>query len=152
MIRTEGTDQLEAIGARLKEASDHALTNSVRASMRAVAKPLGESVLHEGAEKMPHRGGLAARVASLGKVGVSSALVQKNVRVVLLLRNTGVAMKALDEGVVRHPVYGNRGNWVAQAVRPHAFTEAFKHQQAQVQAALLAAGESTLNGIAGDLK
>jgi hypothetical protein len=33
-------------------------------------------------------------------------------------------LKSINDGIVRHPVFGDRGSWVAQPVRPGFFTRA----------------------------
>lgn len=145
MIETNAHD-LDKIADALREASDKTLTNNVRASLRTVARPLGEEVIHEGSEKMPKRGGLAERVRSQGKAGLSTALVAKSTKVTLLLNNKGVQMRSLDAGLLRHKVFG-QNVWVRQSVPEGAFTEAFKKRMEHARIAALHAAESTLNEV-----
>lgn len=147
-IRIEGTDDLQRVADALKEAGDKDLQKRVSAAIRTEAKPLGLRVLHRGAEKMPQRGGLADRVAGMGRVGVSSALRGRVASVQVILRNKGVDLKAMDAGVLRHPVFGNRQAWVRQSVPARAFSDAFDAEAAQVQQAVNKAAQDTLDDVA----
>jgi hypothetical protein len=115
--------------------------------MRDVAKPVGEDVAHEGAKKMPRRGGFSRRVEGT-RPGVSSALASKAVHVTLTLSNKGANLKSLDEGILRHPVFAQAGiqrTWAQQIVPGHAFTDAFAKQADPVRAEVLDAMQDTLN-------
>jgi hypothetical protein len=147
-IRTQGTDDLERLAAALKEASDRDLTNRVRKSMRDIAKPVGVRTLAGGAERMPRRGGMASRVRDRGKVGVTSAIASRTVHVTLTLNNQGANLKALDAGILRHPVWARADQprrWVRQSVPAKAFTAAFDVQAPVVRGQVLGAMQATLN-------
>ena len=147
-IRTQGTDDLERMAAALKEAADRDLTNRVRKSMRDVAKPVGERTLIGGAERMPRRGGFAARVRDRGKVGVTSAIASRTVHVTLTLNNKGANLRSLDAGDLRHPVFARPDQprrWVRQSVPAKAFTMAFNAQAPIVRGQVLDAMQATLN-------
>lgn len=172
-IRLEGVEQLQKIADALKEAGDKDLQKQVSAALRGEAKPLGARVLARGAEEMPHRGGLAARVADIGRVGVSSALRGRVASVQVILRNKGVDLKSMDAGIVRHPVFlrnrtdllrrktvrGKGGHilggedrkdwtWVRQSVPAGAFRRAFEAESAEVQQAALKAAQAVLDDVA----
>lgn len=148
-FEVRGKRELAALSAALKEAGDHDLTNRVRASMRGVAKPLGLRVLKAGAAEMPHRGGFASRVESSGRVGMTAALVTgRTLRVTLTLSNKGADMKTLDDGILRHPVFGNRKVWRITKVPANAFSRAFDAEAPLVAREVLAAADATVNAVA----
>lgn len=146
-LRIEGTDDLQRIADALKEAGEKELSNRVIKDMRNAAKPIGVRVLQRGAEEMPHTGGLSARIAALGSVGVNSALKGRVATVSVVLRTKGAALPKLNQGNLRHPVFGNREVWVGQPVPPGAWTRAFKAEQAEATAAVLKAAQGVLDDV-----
>jgi hypothetical protein len=62
--------------------------------------------------RLPHRGGLAARVAA------SSFSTGQTVDTVTFNMTNPYHLNKIDEGQLRHPVYGNRNVWVFQPVSP----------------------------------
>lgn len=148
MIRVEGNDDLQKLADALKDAGDKDLQKQVSGALRSVAKPLGERVLRRGAEHMPQRGGLAARVADMGRVGVSASLRGRVASVSVILRNKGVDLRSLDAGMLRHPVFGNRKAWTAQRIPAGAFTRAFDAEAREAQDAATKAAQSALDDVA----
>ena len=67
------------------------------------------------------RSEFAARVAAQGRVGLTSALVARNLHVTMTLSNKGANMRALDAGLLRHQVFGNKAVWARQKVPAGAF-------------------------------
>lgn len=157
MIRTEGADDLDRLAAALREAADKNLQRRMSKAMRDVARPIGLAVLHDGAEEMPHAGGFSNYLTNKGRVGVSTALRGKVASVSVLLRNRGVQFKAMDAGILRHPVFADHDltrkqwTWVAQSVAPGAFSRAFERRAETARAAVLAAGQQVLNDAAGEV-
>ena len=151
VVRIEGTDDLQRVADALKDAGEKDLVKAVSGALRGEAKPLGERVLRRGAESMPHRGGLSERVAGMGKVGVSSALRGRIASVSVILRNKGVDLKAMDAGVLRHPVFAQADRsrvWVRQSVPAGAFRKAFDAEAAEVQAKAVKAAQGVLDDVA----
>lgn len=146
-IRVEGTDELQQVADALKAAGDSDLQRATSAALRGEAKPLGALVLGRGAMRMPQRGGLAARVAGMGSVGVSSALRGQVASVSVILRNKGVDLKSLDAGVLRHKVFGH-AVWVRQSVPSGAFREAFEAEAAEVRTRAVKAAQGVLDDVA----
>ena len=150
-VRIEGTDDLQKVADALKDAADKDLQKQVSAALRTEAKPLGAKALARGAEQMPHRGGLAERVAGMGRVGVSSALRGRIASVSVILRNKGVDLKSMDAGVLRHPVYARAGQprtWVRQSVPAGAFRRAFDAEADDARKAATKATQNVLDDVA----
>lgn len=147
-IRTDGADDLDRIAAALRQAADRELQKKVSGAMRGPARVLGRVVLDEGSQEMPSRGGLAARIRELGRVGVSNSLRGRVASVNVILKNKGVNLKALDVGVLRHPVFGNRGWWVQQQVPGGAFSRAFDREAGSVRDEVTKAAQDVLTDVA----
>ncbi|HWD83341.1 MAG TPA: hypothetical protein VG497_30785 [Kribbella sp.] len=105
--------RLQRIAAELRATGQGALLNSLRAEIRAEAAPAVKAVREAALEKLPKRGGLAAEQA------------EQAIRVSVLAsaRTAGVRMRTrtrgsfqTDKGYVRHPVFGDREDWVRQDV------------------------------------
>ena len=147
-VRTTGADDLDRIAAALKQAADTDLNKQVSAAMRKVARPLGAKVIEEGSQDMPQRGGLAARIRELGRVGVSNSLRGRVTSVNVILKHRGVNLRSLDAGVLRHPVFGNRGVWVQQQVPGGAFSRAFEREAPKVRGEVTRAAQDVLEDVA----
>lgn len=150
-FEVQGLDQLQDISVALKDAADRGVTNGVRAAIRTQTKPAGLRVLRTGAGSLPHRGGLAARVAEQGKVGLQSALVARNLHITMTLSNKRANMRSLNEGLLRHPVFARAGRartWVRQAVPTGVFTKAFYAEAPRLRDAALQGAQNALDDVA----
>lgn len=147
-VRVEGNDDLQRVADALKAAADRDLQKRISAAMRDIAKPLGQDVLEEGAAELPSRGGLSAYVASKGRIGVSNSLRGRTASVTLALRNRGVRFAAMDRGLLRHPVFGNRSVWVGQSLPAGMFSKAFEKRADEVRPRLVKAAQDALNDVA----
>lgn len=147
-FRTEGADDLDRIAAALREAGDRDLQKQVSAALRTEAKPLGQEVIRQGADEMPRRGGFADRVRGQSRVGVSNSLRGRTASVQVLLKNKGADLRSLDRGILRHPVFGNRGAWVAQSVPGQTFSRAFEAQVDKARDAAVKGAQAALDDVA----
>lgn len=125
--RADSSAQFREAAKALNEAADKGLRREVYAGFRKAAKPLGERMISQGAAEMPHHGGLAARIAA-SKLAQSNSTTGRNPSITLSLRSReGYDLKAMDAGILRHPVFGR---WLAgvkpQRLRPGAFTRPFE--------------------------
>lgn len=153
-VRIKGTDELQKVADALKEAGDKDLQKRVSKAMREVAKPLGDKVLREGAAELPRRGGLSDYVASKGKIGISNSLRGRSASVTLKLHNKGVRFGAMNQGRLRHPVYGRpllsrkEWGWSTQSVRPGMFTRPFDAAAPEAAQEVTQAAQAALNDVA----
>lgn len=156
MIRTEGTDDLQKIADELREAGDKKLARKVGAAIRKAAKPAGQTALRAGAYDMPGRGGLRSKLLE-SKIGVSAWLRSQRALVEVKLRNP-VDLRALDRGILRHPVFADpektrkQWTWVRQEVREGAFSGPFERQADKVRGEALEAAQDVLDEVAEAVK
>lgn len=119
-LKVEGADQLRVLAARLK-AADAALLRSMRADLKTATVPVQAAVRSKAAgfsTTIP--GAVTART----RFSKRNAVVE--IRVVAKKLKPGhEPLARLEEfgskgrrGVIRHPVYGNRSNWVNQPSHP----------------------------------
>lgn len=104
-------------------------------AIRAASREAGEAALSSAGRELPHRGGLARRVA--GSTVVASVA---GLRGTASLRSRhGDDLSALNAGALRHPVFaraGRRPSWVTQPVRPGVFRRALQKEGPAMQARL----------------
>lgn len=141
------------------KSGDKKLRARTSKSLRESASVLARAVPRIGSEKMPKRGGLAARLAE-ARGAVTVSLSSQRVSVSIRAKSVeGYALRKIDQGIVRHPVFGEkrlklskdgslRSAWVAQRVPEHAFTDAFEAGAPLVRAKLRLAVQAALNDIA----
>lgn len=124
MIHIDGPD-FDALARKLEQAG----RNLDREIGDAVDKGLGtlpEAVRASALRILPHRGGLASIVA--GRVNVQKKRASNSLTVFSVGQKGLKELRKLDAGAVRHPVWGNRRNWVGQQVPPKFWTRPVKER------------------------
>jgi len=144
-FKVTGADQLADLGKALK-AVDKSIKNEFLKEIRASGKPAGEAIRNAYAADMPKRGGLAAALGR-SKIGIRNRLSGKNAGIRLDLRNKH-DLEALEDGILRKPVFGNRKVWAQQSVPKGVGRKAFEKQQPVIQRRVLAA----MNAMAAKIK
>jgi hypothetical protein len=116
-----GAEQLAAVTRRLKAAGSQGkgLRKELLQRIRIAAKPLVEDVRNSAMDTLPNAGGLNRRVRT--GIGIRTRAAGNSVGVRVVAKNR-YAIKGMDQGRLRHPVFGNRDNWVKQSVPPGWFT------------------------------
>jgi hypothetical protein len=109
------------------------VTKDTRRDMKAAIEPA-----------LPHRGGLAAKVAKSASVTATASLRGNNVGVRIRARRRGVkgpSLRRMNKGEFRHPLYGNRGVWVSQTagVKAKFLDDAFAHSKPKIRIAVVLA-------------
>jgi len=112
-------------------------------AMRRLARPLLKSARQGAIQILPYHGGLNERVAH-GRFTSSVRLVGKGAGV----RITGADRRSanvnrMDDGSVRHPVYGNRKRWVTQRITPGWFTKPLLLDTPQIRDEIMKALDDT---------
>lgn len=130
-LRVTGAEDFDRLAAAMR-AADKATKRRISARLRKIAKPLAEDVRREGADPMPQRGGLAARLAA-ASLSVRSSYASRGARVEIALRTRErYALARINEGELRHPVFGGKA-WVEQSVPAGSWTEAILEGGPDVQ-------------------
>lgn len=147
VIRVEGIEGMAQLARDLKAAGEKDLTKELRKSLQRTIRPLKAAAREGALEALPASGGLAAEVAASGFTGRVS-LLGKNPRV--LIEGKGRQnkhgqrhdLRAMDRGRLRHPLYGRRGRWYTQLVRPGWFSLTLESKSEIVYAELLRAAQA----------
>lgn len=141
-FEVRGAQQLQVLAERLKKAGEGELRKQLLREIRGSAKKAIPDVRQSAYRTLPRRGGLAERVGNQAyavqiRLGGSSASV----------RIAGKGMKELrdiDAGRLRHPVFGDRKRWKAQAVTPGFFSDPINRRAPSIRKDI----EKAMGGIA----
>lgn len=117
----QGANELAVIAAHLKRTGDREVRKELFAGLNRATKPLKADVKRSALDTLPRRGGLAS-VISKAKLSTSNRASGKNPGVRITGASPGHALRPIDAGEVRHPVFGNNV-WVTQKVTPGFFTK-----------------------------
>lgn len=129
-FEVRGSAELARLARGLKEAGNGGLQRELRRRIRAAVKPVIPDVRQSAYRTLPKRGGLAERVGKQA-YGIRTALGSG-----ASVRLAGRGMKELrdiDRGRLRHPVFGNRKVWKAQAVTPGFFSDAVERRAPKIR-------------------
>ena len=115
MLKVTGGEEVRALSLRLKAAGEVGLRLRMRAAMRATTANAARAAQAAEIATLPHGGGLGEWVAA-AKPSTQILTGPRSAGVRLVQRKTGHDLASLNRGRLRHPVYGNRKNWVDQQV------------------------------------
>jgi hypothetical protein len=124
-LEIQGAEEFAAVAKALKQAGEKDLQKELRVAIQRAAEPMVDAVREHIEQYLPDR--YAAVLAPALKTGQSWRTGGSVTGLVL----TGYAkgrskrryVKAINAGILRHPVWGNRSAWVAQQVRPGFWDE-----------------------------
>lgn len=141
-ISVRGSEDLEALARRLKDAGEtelrKELLRGIRASNKATILKIRESAL----ANLPRRGGLAELVAK-SQIGTRASLSGSKVGVRIRGLNKSVrGLNSMNAGAIRHPVFADgeksrdEWTWVNQRVTPWFFTKPIEHDLPHIRTSI----------------
>lgn len=147
-IHISGARELIALGRRL-QGMDKDLDRELRRGLRRAAEPLQASVREEAARVMPS-GYAPVLLGSLRMRTQVVSLTFPTVRIIAVAGGQKMRrdLRALNRGVLRHPVFGRfrvshkqrrfiENPWVAQAIRPGFWTRPMNAGESAVRRELV---------------
>lgn len=118
MAHVRGTLELRRVARLLRDAPPY-LRKEMRENIKKPVKPFEQRVKSETPGSVPGR--YAAVLAPAIKVNISSALSGSGLGYTLIVFARGKAedrdLKAVNAGLLRHPLFGRRSHWYGQQVR-----------------------------------
>src|SRR6266540_2194860 len=120
-----GARQLEALAKRLKAAGAGELRKELLRGIRESNKATIRKIRTNAASTLPQRGGLAAKVAK-SKIATRTRTSGASVGVEIKGTDKSVNLSRLNEGKLRHPVFGNKKVWKKQSVKSGWFDDPIK--------------------------
>lgn len=122
-VVTHGAEKLGRLGRAIKDAGDKDMRRELLRAAQRCGKPMKTAAREGALKRLPKRGGLAERVAT-SKFGVRTRTVGKGAGV-RIVGQSGYDLQGIDEGEIRHPVYGTwRKGVKGQPVKPGWFSDA----------------------------
>jgi hypothetical protein len=121
-VVTHGAEKLDRLGRAIKDAGDKDMRRELPRAAQRCGKPMKAAAREGALKRLPKRGGLAERVAT-SKLSVRTRTVGKGAGV-RIVGQSGYDLQGMDDGQVRHPVFGNRKRWVSETVKPGWFSDA----------------------------
>jgi hypothetical protein len=144
-FKVKGTEDFLKLSKALKAAGRTELRKELNKRLRAAAKPLIPEARAEARRTLPQAGGLADLVARAPmRVQVRTGQ-QAGVRIVVGKDRSGA--RAANQGLIRHPVFGNREKWVTQKVPSDWFDRPLRDSAPRVLPELEKAIQSVLEDI-----
>lgn len=141
LIQVRGLEEFKRLAVVMK-AEGNPITGDVRksllAELRAAGKPVTVAIRSAYASEMPRRGGLASRLAG-ARVATRTRLAGKSAGTQIVATVPGWDLDAIEGGIIRHPVFGNRANWVSQNVPSEVAGKAFLAMYPEMERAVDAA-------------
>lgn len=133
-ISVTGAEKLLRLATAIRKSGDQNLSKELNKALQRASKPLKRSARQGALQILPYRGGLAERVA---RSRFTSRVTKRGRGAGLRIIGNGQDNLArMDDGSVRHPVYGNRGKWVTQRITPGWFTKPLTLDAPKVSAEL----------------
>ena len=119
VLGTSGAE-LRYLAGKLRKAAARDLTRVLKRAQRNAVKPLQKEIKSEALATLPKRGHYAAVMAKAVKVSTSGGTPGKKLIVRIYARGKTEErdVKAINDGRLRHPVFGHRTTWRTTRVRP----------------------------------
>jgi hypothetical protein len=133
-VRVRGAGELALLAGRLN-ATDRKLKNALTRTLRRTAKQLVPKIVTAAEEKFPAAGGMNDFIHH-AKIGVRIQTSGAGAGLFIRAERQGHDIYSLNNGSLRHPLFGNRGFWFEQSIPPGFFTETIEDNEAQITADL----------------
>lgn len=158
MDEIKGDEQLARLYKAVKETGDKELRKELLGGIRKATKPLPQAIKGAARSKLPSSGGLASLIgrASITSRTRTTFSSQHDVGVRLIGQSERPSSKsdrkgkkgqekppsryhdmaALDRGILRHPLFGNRKHWFSQDIEPGFWTNTINHHADETERAI----------------
>lgn len=122
--------------AKNTKSADKAIAAETRKGFRTLGREMGDLILAEGAEPMPHRGGLDEWILQRAKVRVS--FTASRLELALGMKQKDLIPRLDSTGRLRRPVWADpakdrkQWTWVDQQVSTSTWTDAFTRRKVEM--------------------
>ena len=122
------------LAARCQQAGPKIRQQMTR-TLRRTAKQLVPLIKEAAHEKFPNAGGMDEFIEH-ATIGVRIQTSGRSAGLYIRAERKGHDIYSLNQGNLRHPVFGNRAIWVSQSIPPGFFTETIEENRQRVIADL----------------
>jgi hypothetical protein len=133
-VRVEGAERLAELAAVLKRLDDNELRKDMLRGLRAAGKPLARAAQGAARAKLPRGGGLNEWVAG-SKFAIRTKTSGRSAGIRVVGTKRGHDLVGMNEGLVRHPVFGGPG-WSVTRIQPGWWQDAIEGHAGQTREAL----------------
>ena len=141
-LEIRGGEQLARLAKDLKAAGEKDLAKELNAGLRGAMEPSKTRMQASARTNLPSRGGFNRKVAAARfNIRVSTS------RGIRLVASHRYQLKLIDQGGVRHPLFGDRGHWYLTRFAPGVFTNPFEEMAPQLRDQLNSATQNMANKI-----
>jgi hypothetical protein len=127
-----GAEDLVVLARRLKAVAAGELRKELLRGIREGNKSTIADIKSNALGILPNRGGLAQLVAQ-SRIATRTRSTGKQAGIRIVAENTN-RLGGINKGRVKHPVFGNRGHWASQQVRPGWFTDPIEKNAPAIRA------------------
>lgn len=152
-LRVSGAHEMEALARRLREVGRNDLVEQMRRGLVKGAKPIGPAIRASAAQPGYIPSGFRPVLSKALRFKTSVKTQGRDVAVTFTVTAEGSShlrkVDAMDEGILRHPVYGRyrynkhgsrrRNKWVEQKIRAGFASDAFNGQADDIRRAVVEA-------------
>jgi hypothetical protein len=140
-ITVSGIEQFAYLGNRFRDAADEGLRKELRQAIERIEPEIKSAIKASALAKLPKRGGYAGIVAGLP---VSTRWRFSGDSVGLTISITSHRqLRKVDEGTLRHPLFGNRRHWHTTRVSPGWWSQPVREAGPKARDAI----ESAMNAV-----
>lgn len=133
-------EKFKLLKQRLRDV-DKQIRNAFNKSVRAAVAPLKDEVKKSAHDKLPRKGGLADKVSG-SKFATRTSASGLSLNMTNLFQ-----LKDIDEGKLRHPVFGHMNVWANQKINSGFWTEPTTKAQAEIVASVNEAMDEVIKEI-----
>lgn len=131
-IDIEGAAGLALVAESVRRlGTDRKIVNEMAKEIRRAVPPIRRAIRANAIETLPHRGGLNVWV-SRGRVTANVRRAANNAGITIFDGRNSAGKRSdfvgLNDGTIRHPLFGNREHWYPQQVRANFFTDAITEE------------------------
>lgn len=133
------------------KSADKKIATETRRELRTLGRELGDKILEEGVEPLPHSGGLADWILRSANVRVS--ISASRLELALGMKKKDLIPRLDSKGALRHPVWADptlprkRWTWVDQKLPTSTWTDAFTARRDEMVQTMSAAVEAALRKV-----
>ena len=142
MLDIKGGDDFARVAKQLREAGDKGLARELNKAVREAMKPARQE-MERSLDHVAHRGGFGPKMRREVKFRIV-----KRANGLRLTTSHRYQLKLIDQGKIRHPLFGDRGNWFTTTIAPGVLSKPFEDNADQARQKIIEATDRVAKQIA----
>lgn len=134
-VTITGAEDFEALSDRIKRHADRrAIQRELYSGLNRVTKDVRSDMKRSLAQGLPSGGGAAAKLSR--EAGLRTTAKSGRETLVRIVTSRRHNYRLINQGLLRHPVFGNRQVWVSQPVTGELLEKEFTEDKPEIQRAI----------------